>query len=77
MFSGDLANELGGRYVEFRIYSLSYLEFLDFHKLPNTDESLQKVHRIGRYDIVGKRLFERGEKCFFENMGISLRTGCC
>lgn len=28
------------------------------------------VHRIGRYDIVGKRLFERGEKYFFENMGI-------
>jgi len=28
------------------------------------------VHRLGRYDIVGKRLFERGEKYFFENMGI-------
>jgi predicted AAA+ superfamily ATPase len=28
------------------------------------------VHRIGRYDIVGKKLFERGEKYFFENMGI-------
>ena len=28
------------------------------------------VHRVGRYDIVGKRLFERGEKYFFENMGI-------
>lgn len=166
MFSSDLANELGGRYVEFRIYSLSYLEFLDFHKLPNEDDSLAKytqfgglpylihlpmdeavimeyissvystivlrdvverkkirntvfleqlirflannvgslfssksisdflksqkvnispnqvseyanslaeafvVHRIGRYDIVGKRLFERGEKYFFENMGI-------
>jgi predicted AAA+ superfamily ATPase len=166
MFSGDLANKLGGRYVEFRIYSLSYLEFLDFHKLPNTDESLERythfgglpylihlpleetvimeylssiystivlrdvierknirnsvfleqlirflanntgslfssksisdflksqnvnmtanlvgeyadalaeafiVHRINRYDIVGKKLFERKEKYFFENMGI-------
>jgi predicted AAA+ superfamily ATPase len=166
MFSSDLANELGGRYVEFRIYSLSYLEFLNFHKLQNNEESLEKytrfgglpylihlpfdeavimeyinsvystiilrdvverkkirsttfleqlirflannigslfssksisdflksqkvnissnqvseyadslaeafvVHRIGRYDIVGKRLFERGEKYFFENMGI-------
>ncbi len=166
MFSSDLANELGGRYVEFRIYSLSYLEFLNFHNLPNNDESLEKythfgglpylihlpmeepiimeyirsvystivlrdvierkrirntafleqlirflannvgslfssksisdflksqkvnispnqvseyanslaeafvVHQIGRYDIVGKRLFERGEKYFFENMGI-------
>lgn len=166
MFSSDLANELGGRYVEFRIYSLSYLEFLNFHKLSNDDDSLEKyfhfgglpylthlpleepivmeyissvystiilrdvverkkirntafleqlirflannvgslfssnsisdflksqqvkispnqvseyadslaeafvVHRIGRYDIVGKKLFERGEKYFFENMGI-------
>lgn len=166
MFSSDLANELGGRYVEFKIYSLSYLEFLQFHKLPNSDESLEKymhfgglpylinlpleehvameyinsiystivlrdvvkrkkirntnfleqlirflannvgslfsaksisdflksqnvkiasnqvseyadalteafiVHRLGRYDIAGKKLFERGEKYFFENMGI-------
>lgn len=166
MFSSDLANELGGRYVEFKIYSLSYTEFLDFHKLPDDDESLEKynrfgglpylihlpmreevvmeyirsvystivlrdvvarnnirntafleqlirfladhigslfssksisdflksqnirispslvseyadslasafvVHRLGRYDIVGKRYFERGEKYFFENMGI-------
>ncbi len=166
IFSSDLANELGGRYVEFRIYSLSYLEFLSFHKLPNDDDSLEKyfhfgglpylihlplneavvmeyirsvystiilrdvverkkirntafleqlirflannigslfssnsisdflknqkvnispnqvseyanslaeafiVHRIGRYDIVGKKLFERGDKYFFENMGI-------
>ena len=166
MFSSDLANELGGRYIEFRIYSLSYLEFLHFHNLPNDEESLEKylcfgglpylihlpldetvvmeyiksvyssivlrdvverkkirntafleqlirflanntgslfssksisdflksqkvnispnqvsdyadslaeafvVHRINRYDIVGKRLFERGEKYFFENMGI-------
>jgi predicted AAA+ superfamily ATPase len=166
MFSGDLANELGGRYVAFKIYSLSYLEFLNFHNLPNDDESLERyvhfgglpylihlpldetvimeyiksvystivlrdvvkrkkirntafleqlirflanntgslfssksisdflkaqkvnissnqvseyadslaeafvVHRIGRYDIAGKKLFERGEKYFFENMGI-------
>ena len=166
MFSSDLANELGGRYVEFKIYSLSYLEFLQFHKLPNDDESLEKyihfgglpylinlpleehvameyihsiystivlrdvikrknirntafleqlirflannvgslfssksisdflksqnvkiasnqvseyadalseafiVHRLGRYEIAGKRFFERGEKYFFENMGI-------
>lgn len=166
MFSSDLANELGGRYVEFRIYSLSYLEFLSFHNLPNDEESLEKythfgglpylihlpfdeavimeyinsvystivlrdvverkkirntafleqlirflanntgslfssksisdflkgqkvnisssqvseyanslaeafvIHQISRYDIVGKKLFEHGEKYFFENMGI-------
>jgi len=166
IFSSDLANELGGRYVEFKIYSLSYIEFLDFHNLPNDDASLEKythfgglpylihlpmendvimeylrsiystivlrdvvqrknirntifleqlihfladntgnlfssksisdflkyqkvdispnqvneyaialadafvVHRIGRYDIAGKRFFERGEKYYFENLGI-------
>ena len=166
MLSTDLANELGGRYIEFPIYSLSYLEFLDFHKLENNDVSLEKyihygglpylihlpmetevileylrsiystiilkdvvqrknirntyfleqltkflannighlfsaksisdflksqndksssnqvseyvnaltdsflIHAVGRYDISGKRLFERGEKYYFENMGI-------
>ena len=47
MFSSDLANELGGRYVEFRIYSLSFLEFLSFHNLPNNDDSLEKFNRFG------------------------------
>ena len=166
IFSSDLANFLGGRYVEFQIHSLSYLEFLTFHNLPNDDVSLEKfihfgglpylihlpleeaivvdylksiyativlkdvvlrkkirniafleqlvkflatntgnlfssksisdylkaqkvkiapnqvneytlaladafiIHRVGRYDIGGKRLFENGEKYYFENMGI-------
>ncbi len=166
MFSSDLANELGGRYVEFKVYSLSYTEFLIFHKLDDSDDSLEKyihygglpylihlpmedrivmeyirsiystivlrdvvernkirnvafldqlirflannigslfssksisdflksqnvkmspalvaeyadslsdafvVSKAGRYDIVGKRIFERGEKFFFENLGI-------
>ncbi len=166
IFSSDLANELGGRYIEFVIYSLSYLEFLEFHDLENSDESLELythygglpylihlpmneyvimeylksiyativlkdvvqrknirntafleqlimflanntgnlfssksisdflkgqkidlspyviseyamaladaflVHRVGRYDIAGKRLFERGDKYYFENLGI-------
>lgn len=166
IFSSDLANELGGRYIEFPVYSLSYIEFLAFHNLENNDTSLEKyihfgglpylihlpleeaivmeyvksiystiilkdvirrknirntafleqlilflagnignlfssksisdflksqkvdvspyvvseyamalsdafiVHRVGRYDIVGKKIFERGEKYYFENMGI-------
>jgi uncharacterized protein len=166
LLSADLANEPGGRYIEFPVYSLSYLEFLDFHKLVNNDSALEKyihygglpylihlpmenevvleylksiystiilkdviqrrnirnshfleqlvkflanntghlfsaksisdflknqneksspnqvgeyidaltdaflVHVAGRYDIIGKRLFERGEKYYFENMGI-------
>jgi predicted AAA+ superfamily ATPase len=166
IFSSDLANFLGGRYVEFQIHSLSYSEFLTFHNLPNDEDALEKfihfggmpylihlpleepvvdnylesiyssiilkdvvlrkkirnvafleqlikflalntgklfssksisdylksqkteiapnqvneyalaladafiIHRVGRYDIDGKRLFERGEKYYFENMGI-------
>ena len=166
MLSGDLANELGGRYIEFTIHSLSYMEFLQFHKLENNDDYMEKyiryggmpylihlpfeeeiireylnsvystiilkdviarkkirntvfleqlvkflagnvgnlfssksisdylknqrteistnqvieyisalldafvIHKVDRYDIVGKKLFERGEKYYFENMGI-------
>jgi len=166
VFSTDLANMLGGRYIEFTIYSLSYMEFIDFMDLPNNDTTLEKythfgglpyiihlpleedvvmeynnniystiilkdvinrkkirntvfleqlvaffagnignifsaksisdflksqhidvsstvvsdyaqaltdayiVHKVGRYDIVGKRIFERGDKYYFENMGI-------
>ncbi len=40
VFSSELATRLAGRYVEIKIYSLSYLEFLTFHKLENTAESL-------------------------------------
>ncbi len=166
LFSGDLANAMRGRYVAFRIYSLAYSEFLEFHQLQDDEATLEKytrfggfpylrhlplrdevvleyqwsiystivlrdvvarynirntlfleqliryladnvgsrfsaksisdflknqkfnmsstlvadyseavtaaclVHRLYRYDIVGKRLFERGEKYFFENLGI-------
>jgi predicted AAA+ superfamily ATPase len=28
------------------------------------------IHKVGRYDVIGKKLFERGEKYYFENMGI-------
>ena len=28
------------------------------------------IHRAERYDLIGKRIFEIGEKYYFENMGI-------
>lgn len=166
MLSGELSTYLSGRYIECKVYSLSYLEFLDFHQLPNNDHSLELysrygglpylinlpltdevvneylksvystivfrdvvgrynlrnsdflerliqflsenigslfsaknisdylksqhttvsvnqvqnytlylsyaflIHRVERYDLVGKRIFEIGEKYYFENMGI-------
>ncbi len=47
MLSGDLATRLSGRYIEFEISSLSYTEFLQFHKLQNTNETLLKYIRYG------------------------------
>lgn len=166
MLSGELATYLSGRYVEFTVYSLSYLEFLQFHTLDDsvvsydlytrygglpylinltlTDEVVNEylksvyativyrdvvsrynlrnsaflerlvrflsentgslfsaknisdylksqhttvsvtqilnyveylsssflIHRVERYDLIGKRIFEIGEKYYFENMGI-------
>jgi len=166
LLSGDLATLLSGRYIEIRIYSLSYSEFLLFHGIQDTAESLMDyltfggmpqlsrlsndsdvkweylrnlvntiiykdiinrynvrntrfldqlirfladnvgsvfsakyisdflksqhfnishnqvqtytnylcnvflVQRIERYDIIGKRIFETGEKFYFENIGI-------
>jgi predicted AAA+ superfamily ATPase len=47
MLAADVANELGGRYRKITVYSLSYLEFLDFHKLESNDEALEKYMRYG------------------------------
>lgn len=41
MLSGELATFLAGRYIEFHIHSLSYSEFLIFHHLEDSDESLK------------------------------------
>jgi len=166
LLSGDIAGHLSGRFIETVVYSLSYTEFLQFHKLTDCSENLEKylqygglpylkhlplqdeivfeylkniystiiyrdiinryavrnvrfleqlvlflasntgslfsakkisdylksqkiniganqvltyiqylvnaflIYKAGRYDIVGKRLFETGEKYFFENLGI-------
>ena len=47
MLSGELATSLSGRYIQFPIYSLSYSEFLEFHKLPNVTESLTQYLKLG------------------------------
>ena len=47
MLSGELATLLAGRYLEFPVHGLSYKEFLLFHQLPDTNETLQKYMRIG------------------------------
>lgn len=47
LLSGELATYLSGRYIEIEIFSLSFLEFIKFHKLENNPESLSKYIRYG------------------------------
>lgn len=47
MLSGDLSTLIGGRHKTIYIQSLSYNEFLLFHQLPDTDESLSKYISAG------------------------------
>ena len=47
MLSGDLSTLLSGRYIEIRVHPLSYLEFLVFHELQDSDESLMKYLNYG------------------------------
>ncbi|MFN4199094.1 MAG: ATP-binding protein [Flavobacterium sp.] len=47
LLSGDIAGHLSGRYVEIVIYSLSYVEFLDFHSLTSSAESIEKYMKYG------------------------------
>jgi predicted AAA+ superfamily ATPase len=47
MLSGELASTLSGRYIEFNVYSLSYPEFLKFHSLDDSDESLALFMKYG------------------------------
>lgn len=47
MFSGELATTLGGRYIEFPIYSLSYREFLEFNNIDDSADSLNQYLILG------------------------------
>lgn len=47
MLSGDLSTLIGGRYKEIYIQALSYKEFMDFHQLTDSDETLSKYIRFG------------------------------
>lgn len=47
MLSGELSTLLSGRYVEITVYSLSYTEFLQFHKIEDSDIALEKYLKYG------------------------------
>lgn len=47
LLSGELATYLTGRYMEFKIFGLTYPEFLTFHQLPDSQETFLAYLRYG------------------------------
>ncbi len=47
LLSGELATHLGGRYIQISVHSLTYKEFLVFHKLSDSPESFLTYMRWG------------------------------
>jgi len=47
MLSGELATRLSGRHVEIHVHPLTYAEFLQFHELQDSDESLMTYLNYG------------------------------
>ncbi len=47
MLSGEISTILSGRFTEITVQSLSFIEFCQFHKLGQTNESLQKYIQFG------------------------------
>ena len=47
MLSGELATLIAGRHVEVRIHPLTYSEFLEFHNMTDSDESLMTYLTYG------------------------------
>lgn len=60
IFSSELGTRLSGRYIEIKIFNLSYPEFLSFHNLKDTEEALMKYLRIG--GLPGLKAFSTDEK---------------
>lgn len=47
LLSSDIATYLSGRYIEIPVYSLSFNEFLTFHRLEKSNDSLLKYIKYG------------------------------
>jgi predicted AAA+ superfamily ATPase len=47
LLASDIAGNLSGRFVEIQVYSLSYIEFLEFHGLKSERDSLEKYMKYG------------------------------
>ena len=58
LLSGEFATYLSGRYIEFKVYGLSYKEFLLFHRLEDSDESFAKYYKFGGLPYLTNLPFE-------------------
>ncbi len=58
LLSGELATYLSGRYIEFKVYGLSYTEFLQFHKLSDSPEAFRKYYKFGGLPYLSNLPFE-------------------
>lgn len=47
MLSSEMASRLAGRRIELQVHPLSYKEFLEFHKMEDSDTSLTEYLRFG------------------------------
>lgn len=47
VFSSELSTNLSGRYIEIKIYNLSYTEFLQFHNMEDSDDAIMQYLKMG------------------------------
>ncbi len=60
IFSSELGTYLSGRYIEIKVYNLSYTEFLEFHQMEDSDESL--MHYLTMGGLPGLLTFKPNEQ---------------
>ncbi len=58
LLSGELSTYISGRYVEIKVYSLSYPEFLSFHKLIDDRSAFLKYIKYGGMPFLINLTFE-------------------
>ena len=47
LLSGEIGTYLGGRYIEIPVHALNYVEFIKFHRLKHSSDSLNKYLKYG------------------------------
>lgn len=74
LLSSEIATLLSGRYIEFNLYPLSFIEFLEFEKdkAINYDESFIKYLRYGGFPVIHH--FNDNEELIFQYLGSLYNT---